>query len=117
MLRYGKSSLLRSDMKNSQNRVGFALPTVMITSILMLAMLLVALQITTATTNSLRVQYYNQLAREAAESGLAMAEACIKANDWSMPWQESSPSMPLTPATDCKGIDSGSTPYIYTIHD
>ena len=115
MLRYGKSSLslLQSDMKNSQNRVGFALPTVMITSILMLSMLLVALQITITTSTSLRTQYYNQLAREAAERGTNYARFCLSKNNDVAQWSNDIVDQTLAPDTDCFGnAISGASKYV-----
>ena len=68
----GKSSfsLLSSDMKRLQNRFGFALPTVMMVSLIMITLLAAALQFVSSSQSALSRQYYLQLAREAGESGL-----------------------------------------------
>lgn len=48
-------------------------------------------------------QYYDQLAREAAESGMAMAETCLEANGYVPSW---SGSYPLQPDKDCTGMNN-----------
>lgn len=101
----------RFSRQNSRKLHGFALPTVLIVSILMLSMLLVALQVTTAGEKSLRSQRYSLLARSAAESGVKMANACLKANDFTATW---STENPLTPSTDCKGAPvSSASDYVF----
>ena len=82
---------------------GFALPTILIASIVMLTVLLTAVGATIATRNSLNDQYYNRLAKEAADSGMAKATACIVANNHLMPWQNEGGT--LKPGTDCSGYD------------
>ena len=47
---------------------GFVLPTVLVASIMLLLILLAGLQLASAAANALMEQYYNQLAREAAEA-------------------------------------------------
>lgn len=47
-------------------------------------------------------QYYNQLAREAAESGLAMAQMCLRSSGNVPSW---SASYPLLPDRDCTGMN------------
>lgn len=79
---------------------GFALPTVLIASIVMLFVLLVAVQAVTTTRTALQNQYYNQLALEAAEAGIVKAEACLKQNEWISTWTD---AKPLTASTDCFG--------------
>jgi alpha-tubulin suppressor-like RCC1 family protein len=79
----------------------FALPTVLIASIIMLTVLLSA----TSAVSSIRVamdnQYYGQLAREAAEAGLARANACLKSSAYVPSWG----AKPLYPNTTCAGGD------------
>lgn len=74
---------------------GFALPTILIASIVMLMVMLVAVQAASSVSVGLQSQYYNKLASEAAESGLAQARACIAMNESS--WTS------LTPNSDCSG--------------
>ena len=78
---------------------GFALPTVLITSIIMMSVLLVGLGTISSTSEALRTQYETQLNREASEAGMAKATACIKANSYTNP--VTSPT--LKPNTNCAG--------------
>jgi alpha-tubulin suppressor-like RCC1 family protein len=66
----------------------------------MLAVLIVGLSSVVATRNALRDQYYNRLAFQAAESGVAKAQACLKNSAGSVTWSDTSP---LRPDTDCAG--------------
>ncbi|MEI7689707.1 MAG: hypothetical protein WCI79_01925, partial [Candidatus Saccharibacteria bacterium] len=86
-------------MKNNKN--GFALPTVLISSIVMLTVLLVAVVSTSAVRASLNSQYYNQLAKSAADAGMVFAKGCLEVNNDIPQWTNNSP---LTPATDCTGV-------------
>lgn len=83
-------------------RGGFTLPTVMIVSVIMLSLMTAALQIVGVTSNSLRSQYHQQLAREAAEAGAALAQRCIELGGGS--WAN-----PLRPGGDCNGLASQCT--------
>ncbi len=79
-------------------RDGFALPSIMIASFVMLAVLVVTISSVAATRAALNDQYYNQLAKEASESGVAVAEACVlRGAVW---------SNPLRPGSDCAGLAS-----------
>ena len=90
---------------------GFTLPAVLLASVLMLAVLATALQLVSATSASLRDQYYNRLAREAAEAGSIMASNCIEDSGAAEPtWTD---AKPLKPNTDCNGnAVSGQSPYV-----
>lgn len=79
---------------------GFALPTILIASVVMLIVLLTAVQSVVSSRTALDTQYYNQLAREAAESGLVMAELCLRSNDYTPTWSDTSQ---LRPNTGCAG--------------
>ncbi len=76
---------------------GFALPTVLIASVVMLGILTSAIAVVSATRNALRAQNYAQLAKTAGESGLAMAKACIAAGTTT--WAN-----PLRPGGTCAGL-------------
>ncbi len=92
----------------------FALPTVLIASVVMMLLLTVTLASVGSITASINAQYYNKLAKEAAEAGLTMAKACI-ANGTSTPtWSNTSP---LRPNTDCGGgvACSTDTPSCYVL--
>lgn len=78
----------------------FALPTVGITAVILMMLLVGALSSVSNVRRSLSAQYYNQLAREAAESGIAMAKWCLANSGGSVTW---SASQPLRPSTNCSG--------------
>lgn len=79
---------------------GFALPTVILASVIMLIVLVASVTAVGSITTALASQYYNQLAREAAESGLASATACLRASGYTPTWTSASP---LRPNTGCAG--------------
>lgn len=81
-------------------RQGFVLPTVVVASIVLLMVLVAALQLASSTAAALREQYYNQLAKEAAEAGSVMATACLQDNNMLATWSD---SQPLTPQSNCDG--------------
>ncbi len=85
---------------SSTMQVGFALPTVIIASVIMLVTVLASVQASTAMRNGLTTQYYNRIAREAAEAGLTRAMECVDSNGGQAQWSESSL---LRPDTDCGG--------------
>ena len=87
-------------MKSRRLR-GFALPTVLIASIVMLTVLLVAVSSTAAVRASLTGQYYNQLSKTAGEAGAAYAKACLAANNGVPLWTDANP---LMPNTNCSGV-------------
>lgn len=103
----------KNDKSATRSTTGFVLPSVILVSVMMLALLVAALQITQATSNSLRVQYYQQLAAEAAEAGVVKAHACIAAPtnlDKKPTWTN---AKPLKPETDCNGNTvAGQNPYV-----
>ena len=78
---------------------GFALPTVLISSVIMLIVLLSSVATVAAIRNSLNAQYYNQLAKNASEAGLAYAEACME--KFGITWSD---NQPLGPNTNCSGL-------------
>lgn len=78
----------------------FALPTVLIASIVLLTVLAVSVTATAAVRTALQNQYYVQLAQVAGESGVAYAKACLAASGNIPQWTD---AKPLTPATDCSG--------------
>lgn len=89
---------------------GFALPTVLISSIVMMIVLLVAISGGTSIRAALSAQYLDQLKREAGESGLAMAKACLLESGTNTPtWSDTNPLMPNTDcdgnAEACSGLD------------
>jgi hypothetical protein len=105
---------LRNQIKNTKSVTagGFALPTILIASIVMLTVLLVSVTSTTALRVAINGQYYSQLAQLAGEAGTAYATACLHNNSNTPSWSD---AKPLTPNTDCSGNVQGSFPtYIMT---
>lgn len=86
---------------------GFALPTIVIASLILMMVLVAALSTTTSTRTALEEQYYSQLAREAAEAGWVKAEACL-AMTGTAQWAASGKT--LRPETDCYGNTSITCP-------
>ncbi len=79
---------------------GFALPTILIASIIMLTVLLAAVTSTSSVRAALTAQYYNQLSQNAGESGNAFAKYCLSQNNGIPQWTD---EKPLMPNTDCSG--------------
>ncbi len=91
---------------------GFALPTVLLASTLMMALLLMAVQANTAVRAELNTQYYNQQARLASQSGSVRAQQCLIANAYVATWSD---AKPLMPNTDCSGnVVGGYSAYVYS---
>lgn len=89
---------------------GFALPTILIASVVMLIVLMSAVTSVTSSSSLLSNQYYNELAREAAESGLANVRICMQYTGYNPTWTDANP---LKPDRDCTGINNnGSDPYV-----
>lgn len=82
---------------------GFALPTILIASVVMLMALTSAIGAVVSSRNALNEQYYNRLTKEAAESGLAKAQACLRLSAGVVTWSN---DKPLKPETDCSGNSS-----------
>lgn len=78
----------------------FALPTVLISSIVMLAVLMMSVVSAAAVRASLNDQYYNQLAKNASEAGIVYARACLASNLNVPAWSDTTP---LKPNTNCQG--------------
>lgn len=94
-------------MKIKYTNKAFALPVVMIASVVMMMVLVSGLSATTSVNSGLRQQHDAKLLNQAAQSGLAMANACMKANSGAVTWTVSSP---LKPNTDCSGTETRSCP-------
>lgn len=87
---------------NRAKQEAFALPTVLIASVVMLIVLLSAISASSSIRSAIDSQYYNQIAREAVESGLTLATECLRANP-SPGWTDASP---LRPGSSCNGSAS-----------
>lgn len=86
-------------LRHIHKKEGFALPTIMIASVVMLMVLLSGLVSASSSNSAIRDQYYQKIAQQAAEAGGAMAEACLKRNNYIPTWSTN----PLRPHTDCNG--------------
>ena len=57
---------------------GFALPTIVISSVILFAVLVSSMGVASSMQATLRTQYNEALSRDAAESGVAYAKYCYK---------------------------------------
>jgi alpha-tubulin suppressor-like RCC1 family protein len=101
--------LQQSSYKGLQN--AFALPTVLIASTVMLAVLTVTLaSVQSGTVVALESSHYSRYAKSAAQSGMVMAKACLEANNYISAWSTN----PLKPNTNCTGtVQSGLSAYVH----
>lgn len=93
-------------MQKRNNEKGFALPTILITSVVMLIVLVSAVGAAGSVRMALDTQYYSQLAREAAEAGVVRAIDCLKNNGYTRQWMVSPTWDELRPGSTCAGLDS-----------
>lgn len=77
---------------------GFALPSILIASLIMITVLVTAVSATTSVSEALDDQHFQMYAKTAVDSGIAYAKRCIDAGG--MTWSD---AMPLRPYTDCNG--------------
>jgi len=108
--------LTRSNKTKTNNHYldgGFALPTVLVASIIMLTVLLVSIASTASVRVVLSAQFYNQLAQNAGDAGVAYAKSCLAANG-GVPMTGWTDSTPLKPDTDCNGVQLASCPLLPT---
>ena len=97
-------------LNKDRSSAGFALPTVIVASVVAMMLLLVAASASTAIREGLYAQHYRRLAREAAESGVVLASKCLELNNDLAQWSDASK---LRPNTDCKGaVVAGRTQYV-----
>lgn len=91
-------------MLGSVRSKGFALPTILIASVVMLTVLVSAVGASSSIRAALDSQYYDQLAREASESGANYALSCIREDGMVATWEDN--GYDLTPAVKCNGSTS-----------
>jgi alpha-tubulin suppressor-like RCC1 family protein len=92
---------------------GFALPSILIASIIMLTVLVAAVSAASSISKAVDDQYYLRHAKEAAESGAARATACLNKDLSVAVWSQN--SLPLKPNTNCDGSAiGGASAYVYT---
>jgi alpha-tubulin suppressor-like RCC1 family protein len=91
---------------------GFALPTILVASTVMLVVLASTLTVVSSTTLvAMETRHYTLLARNASQSGLAMARACLQSNNYVPQWTNANP---LRPNTNCQGaVQTGLSPSIH----
>ncbi len=96
-------TVTRFETKKALHRTrtyGFALPTVIVTSTILFAVLVAGMSTVSSVRATLTQQYHDALARDATESGLAMARFCLEKNNYVATWSTASP---LRPNTSCNG--------------
>lgn len=95
-------------MRHQNTSSGFALPTVLIVSVIMLIVLISSIAAASSIRSAIDTQYYDQIARETAEAGLARAQGCLQQSASIATWSD---AKPLTPWTNCNGdpLTSGET--------
>ena len=98
-----------------ERKKGFALPTVLLASVVLLMVLVAAVSATYALDNSVNNQKYSRLADAAAQAGTAFAQACLNNSKNDITWSD---SKPLRPNTDCNGnVVSGTSAYLQRTSD
>lgn len=95
------------------NDKGFALPTVMIASVVMMIVLLAGLASASSVNSAIKLQYQSKVAQLAVESGVAKTNACLAKSNQIVTWGQSPNYLPLKPNTDCNGVvQAGVSEYI-----
>lgn len=97
------------------HRGGFALPTVLLVSTVMLVILVASIAAAASSRVSLDSQYYNLLAKQAAQSGIARATECLAANGYTPQWSTAAAGRDLRPNSTCTGatmVGSGVSAYV-----
>lgn len=97
LVSYYKKHTATAD-KDDNSSIGFLLPVVITLGMGISTISIISLQTVTSGSTLLNNQYFNNLAREAAQSGLALAKTCILAGTKN--WAE------LRPETNCNGATS-----------
>lgn len=84
---------------------GFALPTVLISSVVMLIVLTTSVAAVASIRTSLNDQYFTKLAQQAAESGVALAERCLRLSEYQPEWNNNATASNkvLRPDSECNG--------------
>ena len=97
-------------MRYKSLSAGFALPTIVISSVVLFAVLAAVTGMAASSTSALTQQYYESLAADAAESGATHVEECMATNGGVATWTASNN---LTPASKCDGTAaSGASLYL-----
>jgi len=94
---------------------GFALPTILIASIVLMMLLAVAMRVSSSIKDSIYDLYYNQLAIAARDAGIAYAGGCLDLGAGKPTWDSAGDggADALTPANNCAGTAiSGASTYL-----
>lgn len=86
---------------------GFALPTVVISSVILLGVLAIVIGSASSSRSAISTQYYQSLARNAAEAGTTFAKQCVTTNygtATTSQWSNSG-SVDLRTGDDCFGVE------------
>lgn len=99
-----------------QQAGGFALPTILIAStVMMLVLASTLVSVSAATIVSMETRHYTTYAKNASQSGIIMAYKCLQQNSNNVTWTTANP---LRPNTNCSGtIQSGVSQYIHSEAD
>ncbi len=89
---------------------GFMLPMVIITGTVLLIIISFVLRAVSSGRVTITNQHYQLLAKQAAESGIAMAEMCLKENGYAVSWNN---GKPLMPNTNCRGDIINDSKWVY----
>ena len=95
---------------------GFALPSILIASVVMMIVLVVAASGISTTRTALSDSHYNRLARQAAESGAIHAQECAFNSGTVAEWSSATNSQ-LRPGTGCKGGSQCAVASCYVLFD
>lgn len=87
-----KLDYLASRQTNDDSSRGFVLPTLIVLSVVLMAMGMVVLQYIAASTSVVQGSYYSNIAKSAADAGAVQALSCIKNNE--MGWTNTAKLMP-----------------------
>ena len=91
-------------------KAGFAMATVLISSVILLSVLVTSISVTMNVRSTLENQQYTRLAELAGEAGTVYAKACMDSSNGHVTWSN---VKPLKPNTDCNGnIVAGLSPYV-----
>ena len=93
-----KLDYLASRQTNDDSSRGFVLPTLIVLSVVLMALGMVVLQYIAASTSVVQGSYYSNIAKSAADAGAVQALSCIKNNE--MGWTDAAK---LMPNRDCSG--------------
>lgn len=97
-------------IRKHENLRGFALPTVMIASVVMMMVLLSGLVASSSVNSALRSQYNAKVLQLAGDAGVNMVNACLAKSYYVVTWTD---VKPLKPNTDCNGdAIAGASQYV-----